>query len=139
MKTPLCFSIALALGALIAMPCIAQSQYSTLTGRFDALDTNHDGVVSEDEYDSDATFDALDTDNNNSLSESEVQAVLGPQQDGMPSAADRIRNADKNGDGELSEEELRRGAETRFVWLDTNGDGNLDISEMRAGFGVPMH
>ena len=128
------------LAALVpAATCAAQSVPSTAQGRFDALDTNGDGVLSMDEYDSEAVFSALDTDGNNRISAAEVEAVIGPQQPGWPSAADRIRNADRNVDGELSDEELRRGAQTRFQWLDTNQDGDLDLSELTAGFGVPMH
>ena len=64
--------------------------------------------------------------------------MLGPQADGMPSAADRIRNLDRNGDGELNDEELRQAAEARFQWLDKNDDGKLDQSELTSGFGVPL-
>jgi len=130
----------LLLAALVpAATCAAQGVPATVQGRFDALDTNADGTLSMDEYDSEATFSALDTDGNNSVSAAEVEAVIGPPVPGMPSAADRIRVADKNGDGALDDEELLRGAQTRFQWLDTNQDGDLDLSEMTAGFGVPMH
>ena len=125
-------------GALVACTCFAQSVPTTAEGRFSALDTNRDGAVSQDEYDSDATFLAIDSDGNNRITASEVEAVLGPQGAGMPSAADRIRVVDMNGDGELTDEELRRGEQTRFLWLDTNDDGSLDLSELKAGFGVPM-
>ena len=56
----------------------------------------------------------------------------------MPSAADRIRNLDRNGDGEINDEEMRNAAEVRFQWLDKNQDGKLDLSELKSGFGVPL-
>jgi len=86
----------------------------------------------------DALFSALDADHNYRITASELDAVLGPQGDGMPSAADRIRNLDRNGDGELNDEEMRNAAETRFQWLDKNQDGKLDLSELKSGFGVPL-
>lgn len=111
---------------------------ASATDRFAALDTNRDGSVSRDEYSADALFSLLDADHNYRITASELDAVLGPQQDGMPSAADRIRNLDRNGDGELNDEELRNAAEARFQWLDKNDDGKLDLSELKSGFGVPL-
>ncbi|MFL6593760.1 MAG: EF-hand domain-containing protein [Luteimonas sp.] len=108
----------------------------TADERFKALDANRDGVITKYEYDSHAAFASMDANHNNRISASELEAVLGAQLDGMPSAADRIRVADLNGDGELTEEELRRAAEFRFNWLDSNQDGHVDLSEMRSGFGV---
>jgi Ca2+-binding EF-hand superfamily protein len=105
--------------------------------RFDRLDTNGDGKVSKREYNSDAAFAALDSDKNNRISAAELEAVLGAQGDGRYSAADRLRNVDRNGDGELTDEELRRGANSRFQWLDTNGDEEVDLAEFKSGFGIP--
>jgi len=92
--------------------------------------------VSKYEYDSDAAFAVMDANHNNRISANELQGLLGPQQDGHPSAAERIGVADVNGDEELSDEELRRALEIRFNWLDTNRDGNLDLPEMTSGFAV---
>ena len=111
---------------------------TTAADRFAQLDRNRDGVVSKDEYSADALFSLLDTDHNYRISAAELEAVLGPQDDGMPSAEDRIRNLDRNGDGELNDEELRTAAEARFQWLDKNADGKLDLSELKSGFGIPL-
>jgi hypothetical protein len=105
---------------------------------FKALDTNRDGLVSRSEYESDAAFAAMDTDRNNRISTAELDAAVGSQHEGMPSAAQRISGSDNNGDQELSPEEFHRTLETRFHWLDSNHDGKLDLSEMKAGFGVPF-
>ena len=132
-------ALVVVLALALAGACLAQGKVpSTADARFAALDRNHDGVVSKDEYSADALFSALDADHNYRITASELDAVLGPQGDGMPSAADRIRNLDRNGDGELNDEELRGAAEARFQWLDKNQDGKLDLSELKSGFGVPL-
>jgi Ca2+-binding EF-hand superfamily protein len=61
--------------------------------------------------------------------------VLGPQRDGEFSAAEWVRIADLNGDGELSAEEMRRSSEMRFQNLDANHDENLELSELQMGIG----
>lgn len=131
--------VALALAFLAAGAGQAQGQLpATAADRFASLDRNRDGLVSADEYSADALFSLLDADRNYRVTAAELDAVLGAQGDGMPSAADRIRNLDRNGDGELNDEELRNAAEARFQWLDKNDDGKLDLSELKSGFGIPL-
>ncbi len=130
-------SAMLAIGLSAAGMCFAQTIPGTATDRFEALDTNRDGLVSKAEYDSNMLFKVLDSDRNYRITADELEAVLGPQEDGMASAADRIRVADRNEDGELNDEELRRAGEMRFDWLDSSRDGNLDLAEMKSGFGIP--
>jgi Ca2+-binding EF-hand superfamily protein len=125
----------LALG--LAAPGFAQAP-PTAADRFAILDTNHDGTVSRDEYTADALFSALDADHNFRISPQELEAVIGPQQEGMPSAAERIRTLDHNGDGALNDEEMRNAAEARFQSLDRNQDDKVDLSELKAGLGVTL-
>lgn len=135
------FRVSAVLLAFAAIPvgiCVAQGLPATAEARFEALDANQDGVLSEYEYDSDAVFAALDYDHNGRISAAELQSLLGPEEDGAPSATYRISVADIDGDGELSDEELRRGIEFRFQWLDGNKDGNVDLPELKSGFGIPM-
>lgn len=132
MKTP---APGACLVLLLLVPLVGLAQ--SADARFQRLDTNGDGKVSKREYNSDAAFNALDTDNNNRISVAELEAVLGPQGDGMLSAADRIRNIDRNQDNEITDEELRRGANSRFQWLDQNDDDEVDLSEFKSGFGIP--
>ena len=131
------FVLLFVVGAVPAGTCAAQDIPTTASGRFEIFDANRDGVVDKDEYDSDALFSAMDSDRNFRVSAAELQAVLGPQGDGEPSAADRIRGADMNGDGELTDEELRRSAEMKFHWIDTNQDEKVDLAEFKSGFGRP--
>lgn len=125
--------------ASIALPSLAQTRApaTTATTHFETLDTNKDKRVDKAEYESSNLFAQLDGDHNNRITADELDAILGPQQDGTPSAADRIRVADGNDDGELSDEELRRNAEMQFTRMDRNSDGYLDLAEMKSGFGVP--
>ena len=123
--------------ACVASPgvCLAQGIPNTASGRFELLDSNGDGVVSKLEYNSDALFSAIDSDRNNRISAQELQAILGEHFEGMPSAQERILYADSNSDGEIDDEELRRGIETRFRELDVNKDGNVDLPELTSRFG----
>lgn len=117
--------------------CAAQSLPTTAAGRFKVLDTNGDGAVRKDEFNSDKLFAAMDSDRNSRITPAELQAMLGPLEEGVLSAADRIRIADRNGNGYLDHEELRRSAEMRFQRLDSNQDGKVEPAEFTAGFGRP--
>lgn len=132
------FAVACAL--LAAVPCVVFAApplpHYSAEAHFKALDTNHDGLVSKSEYESNKAFAAMDTDHNNRISIAELDEAVGSQHEGMPSASQRMSGSDTNGNEELSHEEFRRTLETRFHWLDANQDGKLDLSEMKAGFGV---
>ncbi len=125
-------------GCLILLsPAYAQQVSTTAAERFATLDRNADGEVSKDEYDGTTLFQALDADNNYRVTVEEMQVLLGPDRDGQLTAADRIRVADLNGDGELSDEEVRRVAEMRFQSLDTDHGEVLTLSELQSGFWRP--
>ena len=132
-------AVLLVFAAVPAGICTAQDlPASASAAQFEALDVNRDGVVSKYEYDSDVVLATMDSDHNSRISATELQAFLGAEKDGAPSASYRISVADTDDDGELSDAEIRRGMEFRFQWLDSNKDGNLDPAELKAGFGVPM-
>ena len=124
-------------GAIAPLVGTAQGVPTTSSGRFEALDANDDGVVGKGEYNPDALFAAIDGDRNMRITAAELEVILGPQGDGALSAVERIRVADRNRDGELDHEELRRSAEMRFQTLDINLDGNVDLAEFKAEFGRP--
>ena len=139
--TPSVFRVSTLLFALAVVPvgiCHAQARSGTAAERLAALDADGDGLLSRYEYDSDAALAAMDSDRNDRISASELQAFLGREEDGAESASYRVSVVDSDGDGELSEPELRRGLDIRFTWLDRNKDGNVDLPELEAGFGTPM-
>ena len=131
-------ALLLVISSVPAGICTAQDLPATASGRFDALDVNRDGVLSKYEFDSDVVFATMDSDHNSRVSATELQAFLGPEEEGAPSATYRISVVDGDNDGELSDAEIRRGMEFRFQWLDRNKDGNVDLAELKSGFGVPM-
>lgn len=129
------FAFALALGSVLIGTCAAQQMPRTSEDRLARLDTSGDGSVDRDEYETSVRqiFSDLDTDKNNRVSNAELTAATAPQGEGMPSPADRIRFMDMNTDGELTEEELERGAERAFQRYDTNTDDTLDLAELKSG------
>lgn len=132
------FVALLLLSVAVPVTCGAQALPETSAERFKALDVNHDGVISQYEYDGDVALAALDANHDNQVSAAELQGVLG-QWEGQPQSAERrISLADLNRDGGLADDELRRAMDFRFKSMDTNKDGNVDPDELQAGFGVPM-
>ncbi|HEY0334659.1 MAG TPA: hypothetical protein VGC74_13255 [Stenotrophomonas sp.] len=126
----LCDGAGAGAGAAQAAPTAAAQ------ARFNALDADHDGLLSRYEYDTDVVFETADSDHDGLLTEQELQIALGPQMPGTPSVAKRMIVADIDNDGGLEDGELREAMEKRFAWLDRNHDGNLDLVEMTAGYGV---
>ena len=116
----------------------AQVPPDTASERMTALDADGDGLLSRYEYDSDAALAAMDRDHNDRITPAELQTFLGRVEDGAESASYRLSVVDYDGDGELTDAELRRGLDIRFTWLDSNKDGNVDLAELEAGFRVPM-
>ncbi|UNK48713.1 hypothetical protein MNR01_13305 [Lysobacter sp. S4-A87] len=134
---------AIVLGVAVSGPGLCDAPGTTTQtlpdnaeSRFQFLDANRDGVLSKYEYDSEVAFETADSDHNMLISAQELQEILGPPVQGVPTAADRLIVADLDSDGELDDGELRRALEMRFGWLDRNSDGNLDLDEMKSGFGV---
>ena len=125
-----CFCI----GSAIAQHAALDSSES-----FARLDANRDGVLSQYEFDGDAAVALMDTDRDGQLSMAEVDALLGAPPNGEVSSKDRLRLADVDHNGVLSDAEVRQGTTSRFRIIDANTDGNVDRDEFASSFGVPSN
>jgi len=132
------YAVILSLASVLPAVCAAQTVSAAAAQRLQALDANHDGVLSRYEYDSEAALMAMDLDGNGRISAEELQRYIGPGEQGGATASERIVGSDLDGDGQLSDEELRRSLGFRFNWLDKNKDGNIDLAELSAGMNTPM-
>jgi len=114
--------------------------------KFGEADSNHDGNISQSEWQSarlkeaNEHFQRLDTDRNGKLSKTEMEAGRGQRMGGREGMhgdrRERLRAMDKDGDQQLSRAEIgndmpRLAAD--FDRLDTNKDGKLSRDEIRAG------
>jgi Ca2+-binding EF-hand superfamily protein len=110
---------------------------------FQKLDTNKDGAISKEEAQAAAdqritrTFDKLDTNHDGLITQAEVTAAHEARRAEMQAqAAERFKQANTNGDGLLSKDEVSKGMPRlarAFDRLDTNKDGELSPEEMQAG------
>jgi Ca2+-binding EF-hand superfamily protein len=110
------------------------------TAAFNAMDTNHDGRISEDEYAA-ATkklFKTMDTNHDNKISAEELTAESQARwgKDTGPfgkTAVQVIKMMDKDGDGVLTAAEYEQGCKERFRILDHDGDHYISPEEYAAG------
>ena len=137
------FALAMAAAGGFALPSVARADYE---GRFESMDTNHDGKVSMEEHAAAANkmFDKMDANNDGRVTASEMEAahkaITGHKAEkGEMTAAEKIKMIDTNGDGVLTEEEYTVGTRAMFDKMDTNGDGFLTMAELKAGHEKYMH
>ena len=121
------FLLAAAFGAtLLGAPAFAQDAPPAPPppggGMFDRLDTNHDGVITKEEFQADvaARFARLDTNHDGKVSPEE-RAAARPGGGGGRGMA-----------GDMTLADIQAQAERRFDRLDTNHDGKIDQAEFAA-------
>jgi Ca2+-binding EF-hand superfamily protein len=117
-----------------------------LDAKFGESDSNHDGTISQSEWQSarlrDATeqFQRMDTNRDGKLTRTEADQAFDHRMGGRDrergERAERVRALDKDGDQQLSRAEIgndmpRLAAD--FDRLDSNRDGKLSRDEIRAG------
>ncbi len=102
--------------------------------RLDKLDSNHDGVVTRDEYLAAATtmYQQFDVQHNGKVTAREIAAS--PQaQERVAHATERtLKRLDTNADGVVSRAEYLAAAQKRFSRMDKNGDGYIESDELPA-------
>lgn len=100
-------------------------------GRIAQVDTNKDGSISAAEAEAarQARFQATDADGDGQISRAEIEARMMAR---IQSRIDRrIAHTDSDGDGVISREEADAHAAERFARMDKNDDGVLTPDEMR--------
>lgn len=114
-----------------------------MMGRMGAIDTNNDGVISDDEAADqvEAVFMAMDADDDDELTEEEYMAVrMGPQF-GFNEARQKARQErkkarfgemDTDKSGKVSKAEFIAAGKARFEAADTDKDGKVTPWEFRA-------
>lgn len=119
-----------------------------IKARFDAIDTNHDGVLDANEIAAwqqkelqqaraveqqrlEAEFNRLDTNHDGQLSKAEFMAAAPPLQS-RQTPQQLIAGVDSNKDGKVSLQEFEAGPLANFNKLDTNHDGVVSPQEMQA-------
>ena len=143
-------SIALAQAA--APKPISRTDYvKSIDARFNAMDTNHDGVVSKAELAAELQkeldtakaqvtqrlrqqFTQLDTNKDGQLSFAEFSAVIGNVHS-VETPDQKLQQLDTNHDGKITAEEYRAPELAKFNKVDTNHDGVVTPAEIQAAAG----
>jgi Ca2+-binding EF-hand superfamily protein len=99
---------------------------------FAKLDSNGDGVVTQDEFVSaaKAKFQALDTQGTGKVTAQQIATSSTAQQRDLQFAQHEVKKLDTNGDGVVSQSEYLAAAQARFAKLDKNGDGYITADEI---------
>lgn len=122
----------------IAGPALADS--AAADHQFQSMDMSGDDQLSLDEHSegSDQMFDSMDANQDGLVTSQEMHTahrlITGqPHQPSDPSATDKIRAIDTDGDGVLSKREHEAGSRAMFKKMDTDQDGYLSKHEHQAG------
>jgi len=100
--------------------------------RFDALDTNHDGVVTQNEFVAKAIADfrQFDVRGTGKVMASDIAASPKTQERAARVAERIVKRLDTNGDGVVTLDEFLAAAKQRFARIDKNADGFIDAGEI---------
>lgn len=124
------FRSILCVGALSLAGAVSAQAMSDLASLGQRADTNHDGVVSREEFLAAraAQFDRFDSNHDGYLDSADAAAFPEPMGRMFPWMQ---RIADKDGDGRVSREEFNAMPARAFDRMDANQDGVLEPDEMQ--------
>lgn len=126
------------IAALVAGLALAGAAHAQGGGKLQALDTNHDGMLSRAEVQSrphlTQHFDAIDVNRDGILSRDELMAWHQQHHQGGEGGHGGLQRLDTNHDGQLERSEVANDprALARFDAADTNRDGVVTRDEIHA-------
>jgi hypothetical protein len=126
------------LAALVAGLALAGAAHAQGGGKLEALDTNHDGLLSRAEAQAhphlSQHFDAIDVNRDGILSRDELMAWHQQHHKGGEGGHGGLQRLDTNHDGQLERSEVANDprAQARFDRVDVNHDGVVTRDEVRA-------
>jgi Ca2+-binding EF-hand superfamily protein len=101
-------------------------------GRLARLDTNNDGAIDQQEFATAQNLKDADANGDGTLSKEELVAMIQKRQ--AERQAERMtRRLDVNGDGTVTIAEIEKQRGERFALMDRNDDGKLEANELRRG------
>jgi hypothetical protein len=94
---------------------------------FDEMDTNHDGFVSREEFlaSQKKRFDEFDTNHDGKTDAKEIASSPPLMERNLKTAERMVKQWDTNGDGVVTADEFKKGAEDRFAKQDKTGSGKI--------------
>ena len=104
-------------------------------GGLDQMDSNHDQIISQAEWEQTRTalFQRLDSNGNGFIEAEERQAQREQIQNRMRQhQQQRVLQADSDGDQRISQQEFAAMGDSRFSRLDTDSDGQITPAEREA-------
>ena len=101
-------------------------------GRWQRLDANDDGAIDQQEFVTVQRLKEADSDGDGTLTTDELIAMIEKQR--VERMANRLtRRLDVDGDGKVTLAEVEKQKTERFALLDRNDDGKLERDELRRG------